>query len=377
MRAMIALLAALLLTAQTPTVAPDDLLARGRDNYRAGRYAEAITDLRAAADAILSPAQMQIYVNTGKFDSLPKFETAIVYLAMAYAKLGRDAEAREQIQRLVVAEGIAPTYANLPLGSDIADFEDAARRISPAFALPANLALASLRTGPPTSGAPPPPAAVATVPQPLPQTQPSALTAEQRRALEERIAAARAEAEREAEERIAADRAAIRKQMEERIAAERAAAEREAAERIASERAAIERRTLEQIAQMRAAAAQEVSRTTVATLRRAEGMALAGDIQEANSMYLRLMNAPDASRELIAAAAAGLYRTGDYVDALRAFQRLGTFARGEEDLRYYKAVALFETGRYAEAKTELACALPFIQMTDEINRYRQKIEQMP
>jgi Flp pilus assembly protein TadD len=94
-------------------------------------------------------------------------------------------------------------------------------------------------------------------------------------------------------------------------------------------------------------------------------------------MYLRLLNTPSASRDLVAAVATGLYRTGDYSDALQAFQRLGTFARGEEDLRYYRAVALFEIGRFTEAKKELECALPFIEMTDEVNRYREKIEQMP
>jgi len=372
-RTTIALLAIGLFMAQAPNVSSDDLLQRGRDNYRAGKYREAITDLSAAADAILSPSQMQAYVNSGKFESLPKFETAIVYLTMAYAKLGRDAEAREQIQRLMIAEGIAPTYAGLPLSSDVADFENVARRLSPPF----TLANASLR------GAPPPPTAIAQVPAPVaPAPAPvpapaSSLTAEQQRELEARVVAARAAAEREAEERIAAERANIQKQMLERIAAEREAAEKEAAEKIASERAVIEKRTLEQIAQIRAAAAQEVSRAAVATIRRAEGMALAGDVADANAMYLRLLNTPSASRDLIAAVATGLYRTADYADALQAFQRLGTFARGEEDLRYYKAVSLFETGRFAEAKKELECALPIIELTEDVNRYREKIEQMP
>ena len=93
-------------------------------------------------------------------------------------------------------------------------------------------------------------------------------------------------------------------------------------------------------------------------------------------MYARLMSTPNPSRDLIAAVATGFYRTGDFPGALRAFDKLGTFARGEEDLRYYKAVALYETGRYAEAKKELECALPFIERTDEVDRYREKIEQV-
>ncbi len=340
MRATITVLAVCLLLAQAPpSPSADDLLARGRTSYQAGRYAEAINDLRAAADAILTPAQMQSYVNNGKFESLPAFETAVIYLALSYAKLGRDAEAREQIQRLMTAETIAPTYATLVLGPDLGDFEGLRNRLAM------------------TSVAPPPPAATAGV-----RATQTTLTPEQQRELEQRIAAARAEFEKEAEQRIAAARAEF---------------EKEAERRIATERAAIERQTQEQIAQIRAAGAQQVAKTTVATVRRAEGMALAGDVEDANAMYSRLLNTPNASRDLIAAVATGFYRTGDFAGALRAFQRLGAFARGEEDLRYYKAVALFETGRYAEAKKELECALPFIEATDEVNRYREKIEQMP
>jgi len=83
------------------------------------------------------------------------------------------------------------------------------------------------------------------------------------------------------------------------------------------------------------------------------------------------------SRATIAASAQGLYRLGDYPDAVEAFRNLGTFSRGEEDLRYYKAVSLFETGRYADAKKELACALPYIQITSDVARYRDKIQKMP
>ena len=71
----------------------------------------------------------------------------------------------------------------------------------------------------------------------------------------------------------------------------------------------------------------------------------------------------------------GLYRTGAFTDAVNAFQRLSNFARGEEDLRYYNAVSLYETGHYDLARKELACALPYIQVTEDVTRYRAKIEQ--
>jgi tetratricopeptide (TPR) repeat protein len=344
-RATIAILAVCLLMAQAPGASPQDLLERGRAEYASGSYADAARDLQAAADTIINPDQMRAYVDRGKFDTLPQFETAVVYLAMSYAKLGRDADAREQVQRLAAAESIAPTYANLALGTDRNDFENLRARLS--------------------GQATPPPAAVAAAPQPAPAPMPApatSLTPDQQRELDQRIAQARAEFEKEADARIAAAKAEI---------------ERQAEERIAAERAAIEKQTQQQIAAIRAAAAQEVTKTAAPTIRRAEGLAIAGDVNEANAMYVRLLNTPNPSRDLVSSVAIGFYRTGDYNDALRAFERLGTFARGEEDLRYYKAVALYETGHYTEAKKELECALPFIEMTDDVNRYREKIEQMP
>ena len=45
--------------AAAPNVAPDELLQRGEESYRGGRYAAAIHDLRAASDAFLTPQQMR------------------------------------------------------------------------------------------------------------------------------------------------------------------------------------------------------------------------------------------------------------------------------------------------------------------------------
>ncbi len=401
----LAFLAIIFLTAQA--TAPDDLLQRGRDQYRTSHYPEAVTDLTTAADAFLSPDQVQAYVTSGKMPSLDKFETAVIYLAMAYAKLGKNTEAAEQVRRLLAAEAIAPTYAGLPLAGDVAEFENVAKRVAPSMALPANTAIAALRTGSPS--VPPPPAPAPAPVQPaIEQRVAEARTAAQSEA-DQRVAAARTAAEQEAQQRIAAERAAIlkaadekiaaereairkeadrviaearaaaEKEMQEKIDAERASARKAMEERIAADRAAIEKQTQERIAAERVNVQKEVSeesrRNLVAALRQAELQASTGNIEEANNTYVRVLSAPDASRETVAAVATGLYRTGDFTDALRAFQRLGTFGRGEEDLRYYKAVALYETGRYDEAKKELACALPYLQMSDEVLRYRAKIEQ--
>ena len=387
----LALLSIFLLTAQSP--APDEILQRGRDSFRTGHYEDAVKDLTAAADAFLSPAQVQTYVTTGQLPSLDKFETAVVYLAMTYSKMGKDTEAAEQIRRLNAAEAIAPTYASLTFPPDVADFENVARRVAPTIPIPANRTIVTSVV----AGAPPAPARALA-------TTPDAIVIAQREA-DQRVTAARALAEQDAQQRIAAERAAIQKaadekiaaereairkeadrviaearaaaerEMQEKIAAERAASQKMVADRIASERAALERETQQRIATDRAAAQQQLETNPFTILRRAEALASSGQVDEAKTMYLKLLNAPDASRDTVAAAATGLYRTGDYSDALRALQKLGTFLRGEEDLRFYKAVALYEIGRYDEAKKELACALPYIQMTEDVSRYRTKIEQ--
>jgi tetratricopeptide (TPR) repeat protein len=126
---------------------------------------------------------------------------------------------------------------------------------------------------------------------------------------------------------------------------------------------------------------QPVTRTPVSnapaltTLRQADELARTGDLDAAHGLYARLAGDDGVAREVLAESAVGLYRIGSYREAVDAFRRMNVFARGEEDLRYYFAVALYETGQYREAQKELSCALPFIQVTDDVARYRMKIEQ--
>jgi hypothetical protein len=363
-----------------PTAEP--LLQRGIDKYRAARYAEAVVDLESAAKAFLSPEQMQTYVNTGTFANLDRLETALVYLALAQAKLGRDEEAREAILRLVTAERIAPTFAKLTLTTDAADFEKLAVRLVPDAKLPANVQLAAAPPPPPPPAPVPavvaPPTAVAqtTTPAPVPAPAPvpvdvAAAAAERERYIEQRLAEERVRIQREADERIATERAAINRAADERIVRERAAAQRAADERIASEREAIQR---EAEARIEATTAQSL-RSFLISLRQADALAVNDQFDQANEIYSRVANTPGVSREILAEAAIGLYRTGAFRRAADAFGKLGNFARGEEDLRYYNAVTLYEIGQFADANRELSCALPYLQVTEDVMRYRAKIEQ--
>jgi hypothetical protein len=474
----------------------DQLLQRGKENYRASRYAEAAQDLLTATSAFLSPEEKQRYIETGRLATLSRVEQSLVYLVLAYSKLGKETEARDAMMRLANAERIAPTFAALPLDLDASDFPAVAARLSPGVTLPQNVQLARGGQAPvtPTTTAPaqtaqaqpkpgPAPTQTAQMPAPAPGAATAADREEMLRPVEERVSVARERIERDAdariaelhrqadarvaaekvvtekaaEERIAADRAATQKAADERIAAARIAIQRETDARIAAERATAAKATEELIAADRAsadhasrqrtggnhaaeekaaearitadraaadkiareeqiaadrAAAQKTAseraaadraartdaqrttaekatpsrtivadsdqqRTWIASLRQADSLAQSGKVADANRTYVAVASASGASREVIAAAASGLYRTGDFRDSVAAFERLGTFARGEEDLRYYNAVSLFEIGRYDEAKRELACALPYIQATGEVQHYRAKIEGMP
>jgi hypothetical protein len=121
------------------------------------------------------------------------------------------------------------------------------------------------------------------------------------------------------------------------------------------------------------AAATEAQLSQSAALRQAEALADAGQTMEAMRIWSSLAESPASSREVLIESAIGLYEIGAFRQALPVFGRLGVFGRGEEDLRYYYAVVLYETGDFAAARHELACALPYIQESDDVERYRLKI----
>ena len=135
----------LLLMTMAPTSA-DDLYLHGRKELRGGRYAEAVNDLHAAADAYLTPQQATRYITTGHYEALADYEETLVYLTVAQMKLGRVADARETLRRITVAERIEPTYRALPLDAEAAEFESIAKKLLPEIPLPPNQALAEMQT---------------------------------------------------------------------------------------------------------------------------------------------------------------------------------------------------------------------------------------
>jgi hypothetical protein len=318
--AVLLVAAVLCLTAGAAT--PDGALDLGLRAFRAGDNASAVVDLDTAAQPG-APPQVRA--------------TALVYLALAQFRLGREDDARATILRLLDAERLDPVYATLPLHADALEFETLAAALVPESNLPKNVPNG---TGDLSQPLPP----VTRVEEPAPPQTDVASQVEIQ---------ARAEIE-DAERRAAASEARAQRELEARMEAERATAEARTAVRMTEGPDAA------------------VVRAALNDLRQAEALGDQGEIDAARRIYARLTGSP--AREVVAAAAVGLYRTAAYREAIDAFRSLGALARGEEDLHYYYAVALYEVGELAAARRELACALPFIEVTDEVARYRLKIE---
>ncbi len=361
--------------------AADQHLQRGKEAFRAGRWNDAIDELKAASDSYTSPETTQNYVNSGVFAQLDRFETAMVYMALSYDHLGKEKEARDSVLRIATAERIDSRFTKLPLDPEVAEFPALAQRLAPDLGLPQNMSLQGVTADQLI-------AAARSEAQREAQEKVDTARAADERAVEERIAAERAAILKAADEKIAADRAAIEREADARVAAARAEAEKEAQQRIDAARSEGERQVADRVAAERAAEQRSAAAAAAAAppemqrldasqlLRQGDADASIGDADSAAASYARVLDLPGVSRDALVSAAVGLYRAGDFVHAVDAFGKVGTFHRGEEDLRYYNAVSLYETGHYDEAKKELACALPFIQIDDEVTRYRSKIESM-
>jgi tetratricopeptide (TPR) repeat protein len=344
--AVLLVVAGLCLNAEAAT--PESSLDLGLRAFRAGDYASARLDLDVAA--AVSQEELQTYVAAGQLDGLQAFETALVYLALAQFRLGGEDESRQTILRLLEAEHLAPVYVHLPLGPEAAEFETLAAALVPEDPLPRNgqailadstLPLPAVRpVTPPVERAQPveapaPPVEVVVQPETAPEA-PAAVDSE----------------------------VVVQERTPERLTPG------------APSPAPAPERMFEPPLPSRPAAVAGGSiqvRQALNSLRQAEALADQGQLREADEIYMRL--AASEPREIVAAASVGLYRTGAYREAVQAFRRLGTLGRGEEDLHYYYAVSSYESGDYETARHELMCALPYIELTDEVARYRIKIEQ--
>jgi hypothetical protein len=102
--------------------------------------------------------------------------------------------------------------------------------------------------------------------------------------------------------------------------------------------------------------------------------ALAGNnLPAARAIYQSVINQPSLDRATLLRIGEQSYRARDFPTAVRAFTRSG-FNSGEQPYHYYFAVALYETAQFEAARRELAEALPYIEVTQDVAQYRAKIE---
>jgi len=277
------------------------LLRRGINEVDAGRNDTAITPLRLAA--------------FGLVESVEHYQTAQVYLAIAFDRMQQPEAARESMVRILAAERVERKFATLSLPAPIRTaFTAVAKKVLPS----ADAALLTSPAQPATAPASQPPTT---------QTQTSAQTT-------------------------------TKKVVE------------------STSRPVVEKPEPTKTVQTKPSKTPPAKpRVDVAALLAAGDRAVvAAKLADARRAYRELLTVPDLDHATSIRVAEGLYRSRDFAGALEAFARVGTLRSGEEAYRYYIAVALFETGQHERAKRELASALPYIEITPDVERYRARIE---
>jgi len=304
--------------AATPADFYVDLLQKGIGQYNAAEYAHAADLLRVAAFGLL--------------DATDRYEIAQVYRAIAADKLSDVTTTRDATRRVLMAERIQRTYAMLALPAPVrTSFEAVAKKVlSPAE-------VAELRTAPapaPVQTPPPPPATSTQQPvetKPAPQQQ-------QPKPVEKKP-----------------EPKPVEKKPEPKP---------------------VEKKPVEKPPAKPTPAPAPVTpappRDLTSQFTAAERALATANLTEARRVYRQLLDAT-LTHEQALRVAEGLYRARDFSGVVRAFDRAGALRKGEEPYRFYLAVAYFETGRFAAAKKELDATLPYIEVTADVARYRDKI----
>ncbi len=387
-----ALAAALLCTtspllAATPGEFYSSLLRRGVAAFDAARYEEASRHLRYAA--------------FGYVDSIEQYQTAQVYLALTHERLEEQDRAREAVQRVIQAERIERRYARIPIPAAVRTaFEKVAVRVLTAAELAALRGTGELPPAPPvqttlrttTTGTvtgtvsqpvqPPParPAPVTTAttttqppvtvdridvevvkPQPQ-QTQPQRATQQPAASTQPNTTQATPPRPQQTQPQVSSTQPARTPAV--------------TTPRGTNNTPSTSTSTASPRPATPAPARPSYSASELATrFANAERALTTANLAEARRIYRELLaSASSADHDTAVRIAEGFYRARDFAGALAAFERAGTLRRGEEPYRYYVAVALYETGQYERAKRELAAAVPYIEVTPDVERYRLKIQ---
>lgn len=296
------------------------LLKRGVADVEAGRFEDAVTPLRLAA--------------FGLVDTIEGYETSLAYLAVALNCTGQTARVSEVLQRILAAERVERRFASLPLPVPIRTQVDALVRTQLSSAEATALTAPSAPApGTPRQNAQPPSRNGST-----PSTQPAPV----KQAPKEPQQTATRPPPQTSQSAVAAPKPAVKTPVK----------------RAGSP-------------SPQAASVADVS----SRLAGGERALSTGNLNEARRIYRELLAAQALDHSVWIRVAEGLYRSRDFTGALAAFDKVEKLRAGEEAYRFYVAVALYETGQFARARQELAAALPYIELTPDVVRYRNKIEE--
>jgi tetratricopeptide (TPR) repeat protein len=372
------------------------LLQRGIAHYNDGNYAPAMQELKLAA--------------FGLVDSLDQFETAYVYYTNAAQKLQKEASARDALQRILAAEKIEHRYAALTLPAEVRTAFEAAAR-----SLLRRDELGLLRIGSaaapktteivvpdPIVPAPKTPQPAPATPQPAPTTpQPAPVTPQPQPKAPQPAPVipqpAPVKPQPQPVPRAPQPAPVIPQPVPVKPQPQPVPVKPQPQPApVTPQPVPVPVKPQPQIATPQpqpvqpapqpqpplpqpAAPPQPPTRPAPAndtgeTIFAAERAVNQGDLASARNLYRALLAQPQLPRTSALRIAEGLYRSRDFPNTVKAFGRAMPLARGEEPYRYYLAVALYETGNYAAAKRELAAALPYIDETPDVSRYRAKIE---
>jgi tetratricopeptide (TPR) repeat protein len=376
----------------------DRLFTRGLSQFSEGNYVGAYASMKIAA--------------FGYLEDIPRFQTAEIYMTVAANKLRREADARAAAVRVVAAERVEKRYASLTLPAELRkEFEDAARKlltadvfatlrgggtVRPPQPAPANPApVIVIPPQPPPASKPVPTPAPRVIP-PAPQSQPPT---QPRTVQPQPVPVPKAPAQVQTQPRPVptvpaqvqtqprpvptvpaqvqtqprpVPTAPAQVQTQPRPVPTAPAQVQTQPRPVPSPPAQVQTQPRPVQPQPQPQPARPATESGV--LADADRAVNSGDLAAARSLYRSILDAPQISHPTALRVAEGLYRSRDFAGAIRAFERAGAIGTGEEQFHYYYAVALYESGRYAGAKRELRAALPFIEVTPDVERYRVKIE---
>ena len=319
-----------------------ELLRRGTAEVEAGRNETALTPLRLAA--------------FGLVDNIEHYETAQAYLVVALDRMNQSEQAREAVLRIVAAERVERKFASLRLPEAIrAAFGTAAKKVlSPAEAT-------ALLTPPAKS-----PTQTTTQPQTSSKVPQVDVKVDVPKVAES--------TSRQVDEKPKPVAESTSRRVDEKPKPVVPATTTKTTTPPASSSTTRRLEDSKTPPKPEPKAAPPARIDVPSRLAAGDRALAAANLGDAKKIFRELLSAAGHDHATWIRVAEGLYRSRDFAGSLAAFQHIGALRPGEEAYRYYIAVAYYETGQHDKAKRELAAALPHIEITPDVERYRAKID---